>query len=88
MRVVPEDKHRQFADENEMTSALVSAKSGDQINTALVQLAADLAGVVLTKRDLETSLAVVPAQIVEAHQQNDESIEAPDIRSKSGCCVS
>lgn len=87
MRVVPDDKHRQFADENEMRSALVSAKSGDQINTTLYQLAADLAGVTLTKQELEVSLSIVPAQIVEAHQQNDESIATPDIRSKSGCCV-
>ena len=43
----------QFADENEMYSCFMSAKTGDNVAQCFHRVAADLAGVVLTKPELE-----------------------------------
>jgi GTPase SAR1 family protein len=53
MRAVKLDKHNGFADENDMYSYFVSAKSGDNINSTFHRIAADWAGVVLTKPEVE-----------------------------------
>jgi Ras-related protein Rab-28 len=55
MRAVKLDKHNQFADGNAMRSYFVSAKTGDNINTCFYRVAAELAGVSLTKAELEAS---------------------------------
>ncbi len=55
MRAVKLDKHNQFADANAMRSYFVSAKTGDNINTCFYRVAAELAGVSLTKAELEAS---------------------------------
>lgn len=41
------DMHNKFAEENEMSSFLLSAKSGDQVKQAFHKIAAVLAGDVL-----------------------------------------
>eukprot|EP01047_Picozoa_sp_COSAG01_P098220 COSAG01_NODE_28439_length_661_cov_0.850534_1_plen_123_part_00 len=53
MRAVKLDKHNGFADENDMYSYFVSAKSGDNINSTFHRIAADWAGVVPTKPEVE-----------------------------------
>ena len=46
MRAVKLDKHNGFADENDMYSYFVSAKTGDNVNSTFHRIAADWAGVV------------------------------------------
>ena len=48
MRAVGRDKHSMFADENEMKSYFLSAKTGDMVNACIYRVAADLAGVELS----------------------------------------
>mmetsp|Transcript_7219 Transcript_7219/g.11437 ORF Transcript_7219/g.11437 Transcript_7219/m.11437 type:complete len:225 (-) Transcript_7219:413-1087(-) len=64
IRTVKPDKHMAFADENGMYSYFMSAKTGDNVNTCFYRIAADLAGVVLTKPELEIASKVVQAQII------------------------
>eukprot|EP00992_Anisonema_acinus_P010308 TRINITY_DN6481_c0_g1_i1.p1 TRINITY_DN6481_c0_g1~~TRINITY_DN6481_c0_g1_i1.p1 ORF type:complete len:234 (+),score=49.36 TRINITY_DN6481_c0_g1_i1:62-763(+) len=63
-RVVKAEKHSLFAVENGMSAFFISAKTGDKVNPMFVKVAADLAGVQLTKSELEVTDNVVQAQIV------------------------
>ena len=60
MRAVKLDKHTGFADENDMYSYFVSAKSGDNVASAFHRIAADWAGVVLTKPEMEIAAVRSP----------------------------
>ncbi len=53
MRAVKADKHAQFADDHQLYSYFVSAKSGDHVQQAFYRVAADLAGIVLTKNEID-----------------------------------
>lgn len=79
-------KHKQFAEENDLKSFFVSAKTGDQVNATFRQLAADLAGVVLSKTDLDVETPVLKAQIVN-HEQNDPDVKNVDMRAKPSKCT-
>ena len=70
MRAVKPEKHNFFADESNMYSYFVSAKQGDKVASTFYRIAADLAGVVLTDSEVEGSVKVLPANIVN-HQQHD-----------------
>jgi Ras-related protein Rab-28 len=70
MRVVKLEQHNSFAESNALIAYQVSAKSGDAVNNSFIRIAADLAGIVLTKNDLEAGNKVIEAQIVN-HAQND-----------------
>ena len=72
LRTVKVEKHNQFADENEMFSCFMSAKTGDNVAQCFYRVAADLAGVVLTKPELEVASKVVKAEIVN-HPQDESS---------------
>ena len=72
MRAIKLDKHNQFVEENGMYSAFMSAKTGDSVSSCFYRVAADLAGVVLTKPELEVAAKVVKAEIVN-HPQEDPS---------------
>lgn len=82
MRAVKLDKHNMFAEENEMYSYFMSAKTGDSVNSSLYRIAADLAGVVLTKPEIEVAAKPVKAEIVD-HLKDDPDVEEPD-HSKGG----
>ena len=85
MRAVKLDKHNQFADENDMYSYFVSAKNGDQVSSSFFRVAADLAGVVLTKPEMEVASQVVKAELID-HQKDDP--DAPPPRKQgSGCAI-
>lgn len=58
LRCVKVEKHNQFADENEMFSCFMSAKTGDNVAQCFHRIAADLAGVVLTKPEIEVAAKV------------------------------
>mmetsp|Transcript_14390 Transcript_14390/g.24149 ORF Transcript_14390/g.24149 Transcript_14390/m.24149 type:complete len:231 (+) Transcript_14390:133-825(+) len=91
MRAVRQDAHNQFADENDMFGFGMSAKSGDQVNAAFHRVAAALAGIVLTRPELEVATKVVPAQIVN-HQQHDPTVNEGKVpeytKGKKNCIIS
>ncbi|KAK1936735.1 Ras-related protein Rab-28 [Phytophthora citrophthora] len=80
LRAVKVAKHKQFTEENDFKSFFVSAKTGDQVNPTFRQVAADLAGIPLTKTDLDVEAPVLKAQIIN-HEQNDPDVKTPDIRN-------
>ncbi|ETW08773.1 hypothetical protein H310_01291 [Aphanomyces invadans] len=86
LRTVKAAKHKQFADENDMKSYLLSAKTGDQVNSTFFQLAADLAGVIVTRPEVEVTSPAVKATIIN-HEQNDPDVKAPDMRKQSKGCL-
>lgn len=88
MRTVKHDKHNMFADEGNMYSYFMSAKTGDHVNATFYRIAADLAGIVLTKSELESSARVVQAQIVN-HPQHDPGQQKLVLRGdQKGCSIS
>jgi len=91
LRAVPLDKHNKFATDNGMYSYFVSAKTGDGVNTAFYRVAADLAGVVLTKPEIEVQTKVVEAQIVNHDQNNLQPVKGPSSSQNppksSGCTI-
>ena len=62
-------------------SYFVSAKNGDQVSSSFYRVAADLAGVVLTKPELEVASQVVKAELIN-HQKDDP--DAPEPKAKAG----
>merc|ERR1711934_876779 len=64
LRTVKPDKHNAFADENAMYSYFMSAKTGDNVTTTFYRIAADLAGVTLSKSEVEVQSKTVTAVIV------------------------
>lgn len=74
IRTVKMEKHHQFADENDMTSFSMSARTGDKVHACFHSITAELAGVVLSKPEIQVSQQVVKAEIVN-HQQNDPEVD-------------
>jgi Ras-related protein Rab-28 len=90
LRTVKVDKHNQFADENEMFSCFMSAKTGDNVSQCFYRVAADLAGVVLTKPEIEVASKVVRAEIIQHPQDAPEDgtpMEPAKKRGGGGGCV-
>jgi Ras-related protein Rab-28 len=95
MTAVRVEQHNAFAQENGMISFLMSAKSGDQVHSALLKLTSNLCGVPLSQKELEArvSTMVVPATIVD-HVQHDPNVSGghmPQAKAKStgmSCVVS
>jgi len=89
MRAVNPEKHNKFASDNDMFSYFVSAKNGDNVNSTFYRVAADLAGVVLSKPEIEVQTRVVEAQIVN-HAQNElkpvQGSNVPTSQSSSTAC--
>mmetsp|Transcript_100219 Transcript_100219/g.283770 ORF Transcript_100219/g.283770 Transcript_100219/m.283770 type:complete len:234 (+) Transcript_100219:139-840(+) len=86
---VKNEKHNQFADENDLYSYFVSAKTGDQVHPSFYRIAADLAGVTLTKPELEVAQKPTKAELVN-HQRHDPShaeINADDLNKAKKCCI-
>mmetsp|Transcript_24371 Transcript_24371/g.76898 ORF Transcript_24371/g.76898 Transcript_24371/m.76898 type:complete len:103 (+) Transcript_24371:144-452(+) len=86
LRTVKPEKHNEFADANEMYSYFVSAKTGDNVQATFHRIAADLAGVVLTKPEIEVASKVVKAEIVN-HPNVDTSANVPAEEEKNKCSV-
>eukprot|EP00929_Paragymnodinium_shiwhaense_P083297 TRINITY_DN44336_c0_g1_i1.p1 TRINITY_DN44336_c0_g1~~TRINITY_DN44336_c0_g1_i1.p1 ORF type:complete len:238 (+),score=51.77 TRINITY_DN44336_c0_g1_i1:51-764(+) len=81
MRLVRTEKHNTFAKENDMSSYYMSAKTGDQVSSCFYRVAADLAGVVLTKPELDVATKVVKAELVN-HPRHDPDVEVPEAKKK------
>jgi len=76
LRAVSTDKHKNFCTDHGMSSFFVSAKTGDHVNQCFFRMAADLAGVVLTKPELEAELKIVGAEVVD-YPQNELAAQIP-----------
>jgi len=90
LRAVKLDKHNAFADENDMYSFFMSAKSGDNVDSTFFRVAADWAGVVLTKPELEVAAQPVVAHIIN-HDNGAGKGRAKARREKQGgggCAIS
>jgi Ras-related protein Rab-28 len=70
MRTVKMLKHTQFCEENDAASYFVSAKNGENLSTTFFKVAASLAGVTVSKNEIESTAKVVTAEIVN-HQRHD-----------------
>merc|ERR1712050_177511 len=70
IRSVKLEKHNQFADENDLYSYFVSARTGDQVQSSFYRIAADLAGVTLTKPEMEVTQKPTKAELIN-HQRHD-----------------
>jgi len=86
MRAVDMDKHNDFADENDFFSYVLSARSGDNVSRCFNRIAADLAGVVLTRPEFQVAHEVVKAEIID-HEKDDPNVVAPSIADSQGRCV-
>ena len=73
LTVVKSTLHNQFAEENEMASYFMSAKSGDQVKQAFYNIAASVAGITLSSEELIREPSMIPATIID-HKRHDENI--------------
>lgn len=85
LRAVKADKHAQFADDHQLYSYFVSAKSGDHVQQAFYRIAADLAGIVLSKSDIDQKAKVVQAEIIN-HPQNDPNQQKLVLKEEKNKC--
>mmetsp|Transcript_147 Transcript_147/g.371 ORF Transcript_147/g.371 Transcript_147/m.371 type:complete len:234 (+) Transcript_147:168-869(+) len=65
LRAVKSDRHTSLVETHGMRSFYVSAKTGDNVNTAFYRVASELAGVALTKPEVEVAAKVIKAEIVD-----------------------
>lgn len=89
MRAVKQDKHTQFVDENDLYSYFVSARSGDQVQPSFFRIAADLAGVTLTKPEIEVAQKPTRAELINhpRHDPEHPEVNAEDIGRAKKCCI-
>mmetsp|Transcript_36907 Transcript_36907/g.97640 ORF Transcript_36907/g.97640 Transcript_36907/m.97640 type:complete len:227 (+) Transcript_36907:13-693(+) len=87
LRAVRVDDHNRFADENELFSCFMSAKTGDNVSQCFHRVAADLAGVVLTKPEIEVASKVVRAEIVNHPQHDPDAPQRVTSKSNSNCVM-
>lgn len=59
----------------------MSAKTGDSVSSCFYRMAADLAGIVLTRPELEVASKIVKAEIVN-HPQEDPAGSSPPAERK------
>jgi len=89
LTAVRTEQHSKFCEDNDFVSFMISAKTGDNIKQSFNKVAASLAGITLSKADLEMSSFVVQATIVD-HQRHDPKVndgEVPDMHTKRRNCV-
>jgi len=89
MRAVRRETHDLFCDENDFNSYLCSAKTGDQVHAAFYRIAADLAGVTLTKPEMEIVQPRIKAEIVDhlRHDPEHPEVNAEDLVKKKACAI-
>lgn len=64
LRAVKHDKHIRYAKEKAMQSFLVSAKSGESVNTMFLQISAQILNIPLSRIQVEDQHRVIKADIV------------------------
>ena len=86
VRAVSKSLHEAFVETNQVHSCFVSAKTGDSVDSSFFQIAADLAGVVLTTPAIHVTQKVVTAEIVN-HQRDDPNVSVRPISERKGKCT-
>eukprot|EP00898_Chlorokybus_atmophyticus_P007269 jgi/Chlat1/7543/Chrsp62S00555 len=87
LRTVKPEKHNQFALENNMYSYYCSAKTGDNVSATFYRVAADLAGVTLSRSELENAAKVVRAEIVKQGAQGQGTSGIAETQDKDRCAI-
>mmetsp|Transcript_26820 Transcript_26820/g.37032 ORF Transcript_26820/g.37032 Transcript_26820/m.37032 type:complete len:227 (-) Transcript_26820:96-776(-) len=89
LRTVKPDVHNDFVERNHLGSFFVSAKSGDNVAPAFFRIAADLAGVALSKPEIEVATTVVKAQIVDYPNISKIGYTPTEVAPKTSkkCCI-
>eukprot|EP00943_MAST-04B_sp_MAST-4B-sp1_P008614 g8614.t1 len=90
-RAVSRDKHNGFVEENDMYSYFMSAKSGDMVSSSLFRIAADLAGIVLAKGEVDVTVKPVTAAIVDYERHDKKEQRDAKVKGSSdsnGCRIS
>merc|ERR1719273_2928577 len=64
LRTVKSERHHKFAQENNLLTYAVSAKTSEGVNLCFQKIAAELVGIRLTKADQEQQQNIVRAEIV------------------------
>mmetsp|Transcript_16810 Transcript_16810/g.25433 ORF Transcript_16810/g.25433 Transcript_16810/m.25433 type:complete len:101 (+) Transcript_16810:2-304(+) len=89
IRAVKNEKHDRFLEENDLFGYYVSARTGDNVHPAFYRIAADLAGVTLTRPELEVAQKPTKAELIN-HLQNDpeyQAANATDIGKGKRCTI-
>ena len=84
LRTVKPHKHNTFADNHSMYSYFMSAKTGDNVSSTFYRIAADLAGVKLSRTEMEMKAKNVTAVIV--NHKEDKTGVAPG-KPKKSCAI-
>eukprot|EP01084_Bolivina_argentea_P009327 17440_1 len=70
LRTVKVKRHKDMCNKEKLESCYVSAKTGDGLHTMFYHITAEIAGIKLTKTELESEMKVISANVIN-HQQND-----------------
>ena len=84
LRAIKHEKHLKFSKEKEMQSFLVSAKSGESVNSMFQQIAAQILGITLTRIQVEDQHRVVKADIVKFKEAKPQK---PPQKKSSICSI-
>lgn len=89
LRQIKIDKHKMFAEENQLVPYLCSAKTGDKVGSMFFKIAAELTGVQLTKAEVEGSESVQVAAVVNhaAAPVDPNAQVGPKAEEKDDGCV-
>eukprot|EP00771_Trimastix_marina_P000601 gnl/Trimastix_PCT/1618.p1 GENE.gnl/Trimastix_PCT/1618~~gnl/Trimastix_PCT/1618.p1 ORF type:complete len:230 (+),score=71.06 gnl/Trimastix_PCT/1618:199-888(+) len=89
LRTVRLERHQNFAARNGMHAFFMSAKTGDNVSATLHRIAAELAGVPVTKPELEMAGPGIRAEIVNHPQHEDGAAPEPprETRKKKDKCL-
>jgi Ras-related protein Rab-28 len=87
MRTVKEDKHLKFAQEHNMSSYFVSAKTGDSIGLCFQKITADILQVKMSKPEVEQQQPVLKAEIIQYnHSKTPTSTKSQQQQQHSSLC--
>eukprot|EP00483_Globobulimina_turgida_P001201 UN01203 len=91
LRTVKVKRHKDMCNKEKLESCYVSAKTGDGLHTMFYHITAEIAGIKLTKNELESEMKVISANVIN-HQQNDPKQKTfnqrlDDEKKKSDCVL-
>ena len=74
MQAVKSDKHFKFASSHNIKAYYCSAKTGDQVSSIFFRITAELAGVTVSKAEMEMVQKHVMAEIINHNEPPDKKI--------------
>eukprot|EP00483_Globobulimina_turgida_P002512 UN02516 len=91
LRTVKVKRHKDMCNREKLESCYVSAKTGDGLHAMFYHITAEIAGIKLTKSELESEMKVIAANVIN-HQQNDPKQKTfnqrlDDEKKKSDCVL-